>query len=93
MKALYDYGDWFAATEECVGKSKPYYRIRWFVIDSAVFQCGDVRAIACFDSPNSIILSRDWMDEEETVRHEIIHYLIQPTPAHPEPPFEKCEYT
>lgn len=93
------YQQWYQEIEDCVGRSFPFWRIRWFYVDSDYFMCGPIPgAIGCtaidYSGGPEIYLAKGRLDDHDTVKHEMIHVVLHGPGgnAHPEPPFEECEY-
>ena len=87
-----EFRDWWGEMETCTEIAKPYEDIRWFVAD-IIFDIETQRTAwgIYYALPSEIILTRNQTLEriERTVKHEILHHLIQNT-DHEEKTFVRC---
>jgi hypothetical protein len=83
------YAEWWVATEACSGRSGDFARITWYTASSIT---GD-QAIArgAWSPPHDIIIVRSYQDDELTVRHEMLHDLLDGDSNHESPLWETCD--
>ena len=81
------------SVEDCSGLSGAFSRVRWFVVPESPFPCGELRCAGLWKSKHDVYLGatfvNDSLDRYFTVRHEMLHDLLQGGYHHP-PVFERC---
>jgi hypothetical protein len=83
------YGEWWAATEVCSGRTGDLTRIEWFTATSIT---GDaVVARGVWTPPHQIILVRGYEESELTVRHEMLHDLLEGDSDHTSTTWTTCD--
>lgn len=84
---------WYGQTEECVGTDGRFARIEWFAAGSIVNGDSQTRHDAFFRPPNKIFLEGGRAADENTIRHEMVHELldkIDPDHTHDNAAFREC---
>ena len=88
LEPLPVYTEWWAENESCSGRTADMGRIAWYTATSIV---GDeIVARGVWTPPHEIILVRGYEDEEITVRHEMLHDLLDGDPEHTSPLWTSC---
>lgn len=86
------YRELWDRVETCSGLSGKMSRVQWFVVPGYEIECNGLSCSGLWVSPHKIYLSEsivhDSLRDYSTVRHEILHDLLQ-RPGHPAQ-FEKC---
>jgi hypothetical protein len=73
----------------CTGK--PVGPVVVVVEERPRFPCGgDPWAVACWRTPDTIVVSRGHLSIDSVVKHELVHVALQRA-DHPTPPFRVCE--
>lgn len=98
------YGDLWAIVESCSGSSGDWYLIHWFLVGQAT-ESSAVIVNLCpeapggcagrWDPPHDVYLNRwyalyDQASNFWTVRHEMLHDLLQGDPSHTSPSWKAC---
>ena len=91
------YGAWWTATCDCAGVRAPINRIGWSVMPDdldGTFLCSRARlgsgyCYGAWIAPHLILLAPGQTTNEVTVRHEMLHDLLQVVP-HTDPRFITC---
>ena len=78
---------WWAMTEACSGRSGDLRAVSWYRVPRAQIALGD-QSVAGYWSRNAnrIVLAEPFIDDGATVRHEMLHALLQ-TGKHPRSQF------
>ncbi len=73
------YTEWWAETERCAGRVAQYDDVRWFVVPRAeTFELrGKEWAGWWWEPGNRIILADGYREHAPTVRHEMLHAILQ----------------
>ncbi len=82
------YAMWFREAQTCSGLSRSYEAIFWQVADEIRGSDGGYAA-GLWTPPDTITLHRSFINRRSTLKHEMLHYLLQ-EPKHPSPPFGVC---
>jgi hypothetical protein len=82
------YAEWWAATESCSGLTGDLSRIEWFTALS--IQADAVIARGVWTPPHQVILVRGYEESEITVRHEMLHDLLDGDSEHVSPQWDAC---
>ncbi len=67
------YLEWHAEVEDCLGRTRAFGDIRWFIADALHFR--GVPAGGIWSPPDRITMRVDRVSYEWAVKHEIIHYV------------------
>ncbi len=70
-----EYVEWYVESQRCVGRSRDFTAISWFVADELFL--GGAEKGGVWSSPNRIIMRSDHRDSRRAVKHEMIHYIRQ----------------
>ncbi len=70
-----EYVEWYVESQLCVGRSRDFTAISWFVADELFFGGAEISGV--WSSPNRIIMRSDHMHSKRVVKHEMIHYILQ----------------
>lgn len=70
-----EYVEWYVESQSCVGTSRDFAAISWFVADE-LFLGGEEKG-GVWSSPNRITLRSDHLHSQRAVKHEMIHYVLQ----------------
>jgi len=87
------YALWYAQAETCAGVDGSYEAVRWFEVpgdrwwDSLRHQY----AIATWRRPHDIYITTAHLDDEDVVKHEVVHDLLQGG-ATDAPRFAECSH-
>ena len=83
------YVDWYVESQLCVGSSRDFAAISWFVADELFL--GGEKIGGVWSSPNRITLRSDHLHSQRVVKHEMIHYVLQiGNSLHDTDIFERC---
>lgn len=85
------YSEWYAATETCLGRTRDFGAVRWFVADSIVV---DGRTHRGHMRPwRDATIREDHVLTEWLVRHEMAHHILRVgNDAHDEWGHLPCEF-
>jgi hypothetical protein len=83
------YAEWWAATESCSGLTGDLSRIEWFT--ASTIQGDAVVARGVWTPPHQVILVRGYEESELTVKHEMLHDLLDGDSDHVSPLWTSCE--
>lgn len=75
-----EYHIWYPEVERCIGVRRPFEKIIWRKVEvfPNVFHCGGSdKATGCFARPNVIYIVSGAINDEPTVKSEMIHYIRQ----------------
>lgn len=86
-----DYALWYSEAEQCTGVTGSFAGVRWFAVphDRWWDPVWQQFAIGTWRPPHDIYLARPQLDNEELIKHEIVHDLLQGG-AVDDPRFERC---
>jgi hypothetical protein len=70
-----EYPTWYAEVERCLDSSGAYKSVRWHVA-SAIYTDG-APINAYISLPHAITIHRDALTAEHTVKHEMVHHVLQ----------------
>ena len=82
------YTEWWAANESCSSRTADLTRIEWYTATSIVGD--DIVARGVWTPPHQIILVRGYEEDEVTVRHEMMHDLLDGDPEHTSSLWASC---
>jgi len=85
-----EYVAYWHATEDCVGKTGNFDRLRFYVSDSLPCPDSEWGCKGYWVEPHDIYLARPVMTYMSVVRHEMTHDLLQGG-GHPPRVFPRCE--
>lgn len=88
MQPLPVYAEWWSATQTCSSLTADLERIEWFTATSIVGD--DAVARGVWTPPHRIILVKGFEESETTVRHEMLHDLLDGDPDHTSPHWTSC---
>ena len=74
-----EYAAWYAETEACVGVDGDFERVRWFEVPGERWwdPLREQYAIATWRSPHDIYVTTAHLDDENVVKHEVVHDLLR----------------
>jgi hypothetical protein len=82
------YREWWSATEACSGRQAPFERVVWYVANSL---SGDgLVARGRWSSPHEIIIVAGYENDQKTVRHEMLHDLLNGDRSHRGHEWDRC---
>ena len=85
------YEDLFHRMEKCLGKSRPYSAINWFLVQPGMIRDGASEGAGLWSSPANIYLDSRFALSEFVLIHEMAHYLMdEGDSAHENPLFVMC---
>jgi hypothetical protein len=84
------YAEWWVATERCSTWTAPLARIEWFTASSITAQ-GGIIARGSWRAPHEIVIVRGYESDEITVRHEMLHDLLDGDPEHASATWATCD--
>jgi hypothetical protein len=92
-----EYQSWWAATEECSGRTGRMEGIEWYIVpDADAFDTPDGPKVGLWSHSSEgvrIIIAGNWADDELVVRHEMLHALLDQE-GHPVEYFtDRCRLT
>ena len=70
-----EYLVWYHEAENCMSISRNFNKIRWSVADSIII--GGNEKLGIWIKPRGIVIVKHHIHKENTIKHEIIHYLRQ----------------
>jgi len=83
------YAQWYVESQQCVGTSRDFTEISWFVADELFFDGTEKGGV--WSSPNRIIMRSDHLASKRAIKHEMIHYILQTgTSLHATDLFARC---
>jgi hypothetical protein len=85
---LEEYPAWWSATEACSGEGGDFARVRWYTAVGINYDGAFARGV--WLPPHDIVLLRGYEDDEETVRHEMLHDLLDGDSGHEKPAWARC---
>ena len=68
-----EYQGWYGEVQSCVGETREFGGIVFFVADELYLAGRDAGGI--WSPPNRIIMRRDHVLSQRAVKHELIHYI------------------
>lgn len=73
------YESWFSETEACTGVTGNYGAVRWFEVPGERWwdPIREQYAIATWRAPHNIYITTAHIDDENVVKHEIVHELLR----------------
>jgi hypothetical protein len=77
------YSEWWAKTEACSGLSKDMDLVKWYVVQGDQFEAPTGTISIGYHDHLHITLASFYVDDEHTVRHEMLHALLFPITGHP----------
>jgi hypothetical protein len=86
---LESYPAWWSATEECSGESGELGRVQWYTALGITYD--GVYAQGVWLPPHDIVILRGYEEHEPTVRHEMLHDLLEGDGEHEEAAWILCE--
>lgn len=89
MEPLPVYAEWWSATETCSQRSADMSRISWFTASS--IQSRESLGWGLWREPHEIVILRGFEEDEKTVRHEMLHDLLNGDPAHEDDSWAACD--
>jgi hypothetical protein len=74
-----DYATWYTQAEACTGVTGDFDRVRWFSVPGERWwdPLWEQYAIGTWRSPHDIYIAEAHLDNEDVVKHEIVHDLLQ----------------
>ena len=85
------YEDLFHRMEKCLGKSRPYSAINWFLVQPGMIRDGASEGAGLWSSPANIYLDSRFALSEFVLIHEMAHYLMdEGDSVHDDPLFKAC---
>ena len=86
-----DYATWYTQAEACTGVTGDFDRVRWFSVPGERWwdPLWEQYAIGTWRSPHDIYIAEAHLDNEDVVKHEIVHDLLQGGHTH-DPRFKQC---
>lgn len=82
------YADLWQQVESCAGKTADWHRITWFAIATEQFDTPEGLAMGRWQPQHIVYLSDAGQRTYKTIKHEMLHDLLQ-TGEHP-PAFVEC---
>ena len=88
---LAQYAVWYAETESCTGVTGSFSNVRWFAVPHERWwdPVWEQFAIGTWRAPHDIYLAGSEIENENLVKHEIVHDLLRGGLIH-DPRFEDC---
>lgn len=88
------YQEWFDEVSACVSADKPFLALSWWVVEGTGWydETGDFILGSYYWMTRRVYLAKELMMAEALVKHEMMHYLVDPYGNHPSPPYQQCEY-
>ena len=83
------YAEWWAATVACSGRTGDMSRIVWFT--AYTIRSGENLGRGLWREPHEIVIVRHYVDDERTVRHEMLHDLLNGDPGHTGKAWATCD--
>lgn len=85
------YEDLFHRMEKCLGKSRPYSAIQWFLVHPGTLIDVDVEGAGLWSWPANVFLDGRYVVAEFVLVHEMAHYILdEGDSAHDDPLFLMC---
>ena len=91
MEPLAIYAQWWVATEACSGRSGEFTDISWYSADA--ISSDESLALGLWRPPHEIVIVSRYIEDELTVRHEMLHDLIGGDPGHDDAAWDSCDLT
>jgi len=90
---LQSYATWYAETEACTDRTGDYESVHWFEVPGERWwdALREQYAIATWRAPHDIYITTAHLDDEDVVKHEIVHDLLHGGAAD-DPLFNKCSH-
>ena len=82
-----EYAGWHAEVEACLGRSRPFHRINFYVAATLVLDGVDVGGF--YRAPRRITMREDHVYYPSSVKEELAHYVLR-SGAHP-PELLRCK--
>lgn len=89
MEPLPIYAQWWVATEVCSDRSGDFTDITWYSADA--ISSDESLALGLWRPPHEIVIVSRYIEDEMTVRHEMLHDLIGGDPRHDDDAWDSCE--
>ena len=83
-----EYPGWYLDVESCLAQLGDFDTITWYVADE-VFLNGEQKA-GIIKFPNKITMWADAIYIQSSVKHEMIHHVLQRTRLHGTDAFDRC---
>ena len=71
MQPRMEYRGWHIEMSNCLGHTRPYYEIKWYIAASLGTYTGYWKA------PDLIYIRSDNLQNEYLIKHEMAHYILQ----------------
>jgi len=69
------YVEWYVESQRCVGRSRDFTAISWFVADELFLDGAEKGGV--WSNSDRITMRSDHLHSERAVKHEMIHYILQ----------------
>lgn len=88
LAPLETFAAWWSATEECSGRRGDLAKVRWYSASGITYN--GVFARGVWLPPHDIVLISGYEEEEEIVRHEMLHDLLEGDSDHTSVHWTRC---
>lgn len=86
---LEEYAAWWSVTEACSGESGDFGRVRWYTAVAINYDGGFARGV--WLPPHDVVVLSGYEAHEPTVRHEMLHDLLDGDSDHADSAWTRCE--